>query len=45
MIDKKALRKERLQKRNTEIRNLFKELSLKYFRSERTIENIIFNRV
>jgi hypothetical protein len=30
MIDKKALRKERLQKRNTEIRNLFKELSEKH---------------
>lgn len=29
MTDKKALRKERLQKRNIEIRNLFRELSEK----------------
>ena len=32
MTDKKALRKERLQKRNIEIRNLFRELSEKYKR-------------
>lgn len=42
MIDKKALQKERLQKRNTDIRNLFKELSEKHkkYKQETIINEI-----
>lgn len=42
MIDKKALQKERLQKRNTDIRNLFKELSEKHkkYKQEAIINEI-----